>query len=243
MVYGRKNWDSNRIIGNKDKNTKWNITSGAGLFQQAEGASTKYYNSFNIKQFADQFLENAIGKIERGSRVIDVYTGEFGLIQASEAIIAAGGTRIDNNAPRGQYTGGVADTNSGAQNTIGYFTPQAVEYSYYNGIKFRFHVLDFFDDRTYFPAAPGNMRGTAESYRYLAFNTGGDAGIYRMIPKSAKEEYGYMPGLRDPFSQGGKGSPKVMVSPLDGYTVHWAKWGGMMLEDPTKMLDWRKNIQ
>jgi hypothetical protein len=243
LVYGRKNWDSNRIIGNKDKNTKWNITSGAGLFQQAEGSSTKYYNEFNIEQFADQCLENSIGKIERGSRVIDVYSGEFGVIQASKAIIAAGGVKIDNNAVRGRDSVSAADTNTMAANTIGYHTPQAVEYSYFNGIKFRFHILDFFDDRTYFPAAPGNMRGTAESYRYLAFNTGGDAGVYRMIPKSAKEEYGYIAGMRDPFSKGGKGSPKMMASPVDGYSVHWAKWGGMMLEDPTKMLDWRKNIQ
>lgn len=241
LIYGRKNWNSDHRIFNKDKNTKWDIASGAGLFQQMEGSSTHYYNKFDIKQFADQILDQSIGKIERGKRTVDVYTGEFGLIQASEAIRKAGGVLIDNASNNSEFVQKVAGGDSMHSNALK-FGFQFVEYEYYNGVRFKFHILPFLDDKVMFPKAPGNLKGTVESYRYLVFNFGGDAGIYKMIPRGAKEEYGVIPGLRDPFSAGGKGKSRFMASRVDGYEVHYAKWGGMMLTDPTKVIDWKLNV-
>jgi hypothetical protein len=48
--------------------------------------------------------------------------------------------------------------------------------------------------------------------------------------------------MRDPFSPAGKGSPKMVASRVDGYEVHFQKWGGMMIEDPTKVVDLRLNV-
>jgi len=243
LVYGRKNWNADHRVFNKDKNTKWEIASGAGLLQQMEGASTVYYNTFDIKQFADHVLDQSIGKIERGKRTVDVYTGEFGVAQASEAIRKEGGTLIDNSLSSGNanFVKGGAGTNIGHSNPM-YFGYQFTEYEYINGVRFRFHILPFLDDKVMFPKAPGSLKGTVESYRYLVFNFGGEAGIYRVVPKGAKEEYGVIPGLRDPFSAGGKGKSRFMASRVDGYEVHYAKWGGMMLMDPTKVIDWKLNV-
>jgi hypothetical protein len=49
--------------------------------------------------------------------------------------------------------------------------------------------------------------------------------------------------MRDPFSAGGKGQPKMVASPIDGYEVHFQKWGGMMIEDPTKVVDLRLLVE
>ena len=49
--------------------------------------------------------------------------------------------------------------------------------------------------------------------------------------------------MRDPFNAGGQGgAPKMMASAIDGYTVHMAKWGGMLVEDPTKIVDLRLSV-
>jgi len=75
----------------------------------------------------------------------------------------------------------------------------------------------------------------------IAFDYGGDAGIKRIMPKGAQEEWGYISGLRDPWSPGGKGTPKSIASEVDGYKVIRAKWGGIKVEDPTKIVDLRYN--
>ena len=66
----------------------------------------------------------------------------------------------------------------------------------------------------------------------------------RVKPKGVDDyNWAYIPGMRDPFSAGGKGKPKLVASPIDGYEVHFQKWGGMMIEDPTKVVDLQLSVE
>ena len=50
--------------------------------------------------------------------------------------------------------------------------------------------------------------------------------------------------MRSPYSPAGaKGSGKSMASSIDGYEVHMHKWGGMMIEDPTKVIDVQVTVE
>ena len=106
------------------------------------------------------------------------------------------------------------------------------------------HILDFFDDDVYFPQRHPDGLGLTESHRILALDYGDNAGIYRVKPKGVPDyNWGYIPGMRDPYSAGGKNKPKMMASSIDGYEVHLQKWGGMMIEDPTKVVDLRLSVE
>ena len=49
--------------------------------------------------------------------------------------------------------------------------------------------------------------------------------------------------MRDPYSAGGMKQAKHISSSIDGYEVHFQKWGGMMIEDPTKVVDLRLLVE
>ena len=77
----------------------------------------------------------------------------------------------------------------------------------------------------------------------MDFGTAGNAPNIQLVRiKGQAEEHGYIPGLRDPFSTGGKGKPKVMVTPVDGYEIHKADWLGIMVRNPMRMGEWIPTI-
>jgi hypothetical protein len=119
--------------------------------------------------------------------------------------------------------------------------PQWNIYEWYNGVVIKVEIVDFFDDDVYFPQRHPDGLGVVESHRILALDYGGEAGIYRVKPKGVPDyNWGYINGMRDPFTPAGKGAqPKMMASRVDGYEVHSQMWGGMMVEDPTKIVDLR----
>lgn len=241
LLYGKKNWTSDHQYLNKDDKTKYAIESGSGFFEQIAPSNVHYYNSYDLDWHLEMLLDMGVGKIERGSRTIHLLTGEWGAIEISKQIQAKRGTQnitiiqdrfLDSNSnPR----------NIGGMNTKATMEPQWNEYQWYNGIRLIVEIMEFFDDDVFFPQKHPNGRGIAESHRILALDYGGEAGIYRVKPKGVPDSnWGYINGMRDPFSPAGKGaSPKQMASPIDGYEVHRQLWGGMMVEDPTKIVDLR----
>ena len=237
MLYGKKNWTDNDAFLNKDQNGKFNLESGAGLFEQIDPSNIHYYTDFDIDWMVDVLVDMGVGKIEQGKRYITLGTGEFGLIQAHKALEAKSAQWTPNfNTDRFFKAGGP----QGVQMAKGY-GGQFTEYKAVNGVHLRFEIIPFFDDDIRFPTQHPN-KGTTESYRYLALDYGGDSGIYQVKVKGVEDTWAYINGLRDPFSPGGKGSPKQVVSRVDGYEIHRMKTTGMLVEDPTKIVDFRYNF-
>jgi len=239
-MYGKKNWTQDHKYLNKDDKTKYSIESGAGFFEQIAPSNVHYYNSYDLDWHLELLLDMGIGKIERGKRTIHLMTGEWGAIEISKQIQAKRGALgitiiqdkfIDSNSSHG---------NLGGNNIKATMEPQWNVYEWYNGVVIKVEIVEFFDDDVYFPQRHPDGKGLSESHRILALDYGEDAGIYRVKPKGVPDyNWGYIPGMRDPFSAGGKNQPKMMASSIDGYAVHFQKWGGMMIEDPTKVVDLR----
>jgi len=239
-MYGKKNWTKDHKYLNKDDKTKYSIESGAGFFEQIAPSNVHYYNSYDLDWHLELLLDMGIGKLERGKRTIHLMTGEWGAIEISKQIQAKRGALgitiiqdkfIDSNSSYG---------NLGGNNVKATMEPQWNIYEWYNGVVIKVEIVDFFDDDVYFPQRHPDGKGISESHRILALDYGEDAGIYRVKPKGVPDyNWGYIPGMRDPFSAGGKNQPKMMASSVDGYAVHFQKWGGMMIEDPTKVVDLR----
>jgi hypothetical protein len=243
LMYGKKNWTNDHKYLNKDDKTKYAIESGAGFFEQVAPSNVHYYNSYDLDWHLEMLLDMGVGKIERGKRTIHLLTGEFGAIEISKQIQAKRGQLnvtviqdrfLDSNSKPGNIGGG---------NTKATMEPQYNVYEWYNGVRIMVEILDFFDDDVYFPKQHPDGKGIVESHRILALDYGEEAGIYRVKPKGVPDyNWAYIPGMRDPFSPAGKGSPKLVASPIDGYEVHMQKWGGMMIEDPTKVVDLRLSV-
>jgi hypothetical protein len=236
-LYGKKNWTSDHKYLNKDDKTKYAIESGAGFFDQLDPGNVHYVNTYDLDWHLELLLDMGVGKIERGRRTIHLLTGEFGAIEISKQIQAKRGTMnitviqdrfLDSNSKAG---------NIGGMNTKATMQPQYNEYEWYNGVKIIVEILDFFDDDVFFPQQHPDGKGLVESHRIIALDYGDNAGIYRVKPKGTPElNWGYIEGMRSPYSPiGAKGH--AMASPIDGYSVHMQKWGGMMIEDPTKVID------
>lgn len=240
MMYGKRNWTADHVYLNKDDKTKYAIESGAGFFEQIAPSNVHYYNSYDLDWHLELLLDMGIGKLERGKRTIHLLTGEFGAIEISKQIQAKRGTSNVTVIQPNFLDSNSAGRNIGGMNTKATMQPQYTEFDWYNGVRIIVEILDFFDDDVYFPQRHPDGKGLVESHRILALDYGDDAGIYRIKPKGTPDyNWAYIPGMRDPFSPGGKAQPKLVASSIDGYTVHLQKWGGIMIEDPTKVIDLR----
>lgn len=244
LLYGKKNWTSDHKYLNKDDKTKFAIESGSGFFEQIAPSNVHHYNTYDLDWHLELLLDMGVGKIERGKRVIHLLTGEFGAIEISKQIQAKSGTGKFTVISDKFLMSNTNPGNLGGNNTKGLMEPQWNVYEWYNGVVIKVEIVDFFDDDVYFPQRHPDGKGIVESHRILALDYGDTAGIYRIKPKGVPDyNWAYIPGMRDPFSPAGKGSPKMVASPVDGYSVHFQKWGGLMIEDPTKVVDLRLSVE
>lgn len=239
-IYGKKNWTSNDLFLNKDQSGKYALESGAGLFEQIAPGNIHHYNTFDLDYFTEVLLDMGVGKTDRGAREIVLGTGEWGMYQFHKAVEKEGSKYSPNFFQDRFYKSSPGDT--GSKMSFGY-GGQFTEWIGPNGLKIKLQYIPFFDDRVRFkdenPAG-----GLNESYRYIAMGYGGDAGIKRVKVRGQAPVMRYIPGLRDPFTPGGTGMSNAMTaSKIDGYSVYMADWGGMMVDDPTKIVDFRFNKQ
>ena len=236
-LYGKKNWTADHKYLNKDDNTKYSIESGSGFFEQIAPSNVHYYNTYDLDWHLEMLLDMGVGKLERGKRIVHIMTGEFGAIEISKQIAQKTAAQVTIVSDK-YITGSTAPGNLGGKNTKYSMEPQYNIYQWYNGVELRIEILDFLDDDVYFPQRHPDGLGGVESHRMIALDYGEDAGIYRVKPKGVPDyNWAYIAGMRDPFTAGGKGSPKSVASAIDGYEVHFQKWGGMIIEDPTKVVD------
>jgi len=241
-IYGKKNWTADHKYLNKDDKTKYAVESGAGFFEQIAPSNVHYYNTYDLDWHLEMLLDMGVGKLERGKRVVHILTGEFGAIEISKQISAKTSQSVTVISDR-WLTGKTKSGTIGGSNTYSSQEPQYNIYQWYNGVELRVEILDFLDDDVYFPQRHPDGSGIVESHRMIALDYGEDAGIYRIKPKGTPDyNWAYIAGMRDPFTAAGKGAPKSVASSIDGYEVHFQKWGGMMIEDPTKVVDLRLNV-
>lgn len=249
-LYGKKNWNTDRQYLNFDDKTKFEIGGGMGFFDQIAPGNQHRYNTFDIEHLCTMALDMSIGRIGRGDRHLHILTGERGAIAIHKSIDQKQSTSkwtvVNTSASleAGLGISGGPASNIGHARSLS-FGQQFTEYHWYNGIKVTVEILDFFDDDVMFPARHPSNDGIAESHRMLVMGLGEDAGIKRVKIKGQDDITRVLPGLRDPFSVSGSNatSPNMIVSKVDGYEVVCAKWGGLNIEDPTKILDWQLNIQ
>jgi hypothetical protein len=242
-LYGKKNWTADHKYLNKDDNTKYAIESGSGFFEQVAPSNVHHYNTYDLDWHLEMLLDMGVGKLERGKRVVHIMTGEFGAIEISKQIAQKTAAQVTIVSDK-WLTGKTMPGNIGGKNTMSSLEPQYNVYQWYNGVELRVEILDFLDDDVYFPQRHPDGLGGVESHRMIALDYGEDAGIYRVKPKGVPDyNWAYIAGMRDPFTAAGKGAPKSVASAIDGYEVHFQKWGGMMVEDPTKVVDLQLSIE
>ena len=113
---------------------------------------------------------------------------------------------------------------------------QFLNYVAVNGIKFKLTVDPMKD------GYPNTLRhpdgGLASSYIYEIFDvgtTGGVANISKVSVKDEEEFFGYIPGLRDPFSPyNNRTDPRMMATSVDGYSVFKGFIGGVKITNMKK---------
>lgn len=230
LFYGTGNKTSEGAY-NQFGSSGFEIKAGLGLREQIAPANVFYYNTFNIQNLVKYALGLSVGKLPEDRRKFVIGAGEYGLSMISSAIEAYAGAaaitynRVDalTGGPKARYT-----------------RPQYISMADINGIEFDFiHIPDYDNETRNKLMHPDG--GTWESRRLtiMDFGTAGaHPNIQQVRIKGQPEEHGYIPGLRDPFSTGGKGKPKVMVTPVDGYEIHKADWVGIMVRNPMRMGEW-----
>lgn len=230
LFYGTGNKTADGYY-NQYGSSGYEIKAGLGLREQIAPSNAFYYNTFNIQNLVKYALGLSVGKLPEDRRKFVLGSGEYGLAMVSAAIEAYAGAaaitynRVDalTGGPKARYT-----------------KPQYISMADINGIEFEFiHIPDYDNEVRNKLMHPEG--GTWESRRLtiMDFGTAGaHPNIQQVRIKGQPEEHGYIPGLRDPFSTGGKGKPKVMVTPVDGYEIHKADWVGIMVRNPMRMGEW-----
>lgn len=234
LMFGRSNRAADGSYGNIGE-SGYEIKAGMGLRDQISPSNIMYYNKFDIEAFVDYCLSLSVGKLPEDSRRFVIGTGEHGLKVASRAIEAYAGA----NALEYQRIEGLKGGADGM-----FRRPQFKTIADINGVKLEFMHIPQYDD------AVRNKRkhpegGLAESHRMTIMDFGtakGEPNIQLVRAKGYEEQFGYIPGLRDPYSAGGMGKPKVMATSVDGYEIHKADWCGVLVRNPMRMGEWISNI-
>lgn len=233
LMFGKSNRRADGTYGNLG-DSGYEIKAGMGLRDQISPSNKFYYGSFDIETFVDYALGLSVGKIPQDKRNFVVGTGEHGLKVISRAIEQyAGANALDyDRQPLG----------SGSK--ASYQRSQFVKLADINGITFEFMHMPEYDDevrnKKYHPDG-----GLAESHRMTIMDFGtadGQPNIQMVRAKGFDEVFRYLPGLRDPYTPGGKGSPQFMASKVDGYEIHKADWCGIMVRNPMRCGEWIPNV-
>lgn len=230
LFYGTSNRREDGTYG-QFGSSGYEIKAGLGLREQISPSNIFYYNSFNIESLVKYALGLSVGKLPEDKRRFVIGSGEYGLAMVSAAIEAyAGASALTYNRVQA-LTGGAKAS---------YTKPQYTSMADINGIRFEFvHIPDYDNETRNKIKHPEG--GTWESRRLTIMDlgtAGANPNVQLVRIKGQAEEHGYIPGLRDPFSVGGKGKPKVMVTPVDGYEIHKADWLGLRVHNPMRMGEW-----
>lgn len=243
LFFGKGNQRADGTFGNIG-DAGGEIKMGMGLREQISAANTHYYTTFNVESLVDFALNLSVGRLPEDQRNFVIGTGEHGLKMVSRAIEQyAGANALTFTGSSGlQYNRMDTLSKTGGDNKWGYNKPQFVKFAAINGIKFEFIHIPWYDDQVRNKQMHPNG-GTVESYRLTIMDFGtssGNPNIQLVRVKGQDEVFGYIPGLRDPYTPGNK--VKQMASPVDGYTIHRADWCGLKIHNPMRLGEFIPNI-
>jgi len=232
LLYGK----SNKLADGTYYNTGssgFQMRTGMGLRDQIAPSNIMTYNTFDLDSFTDFLLGLSVNKLPEDKRKFVLATGEYGAIEFSKAV-EANSRSIDTS----HLAYGTTNRFSGSPQAATYSRGQFIKYVTYRGIEIEVVIMPQYDDIIRNKInMPGKM-GRAESYRYTILDFGtssGEPNIQRLVPKSGSEIYKYIPGLRDPFSPDNGINPGMTASRVDGYEIHRAFTGGIMVKNPMRL--------
>lgn len=229
FLYGKSNKDANGNYTTKGESGN-TIRSGFGLYEQMDGGNLLWYTTFSLKMLTNFAQDLSVGKLAEDSRKFILSTGERGASQFHEQAQEYAGTTWNAWSRSGHNWKDNGTTIDEAQIT---------KYRTVNGIEFII-VKDPQKDDPIINTIKFKD-GLASSYTYDLWDIGtenGESNIKKVMLKGQHEAFGYIPGLRDPYSPGGKGysgdsagSNRMMATAKDGYSCHKAFWGGIMIRN------------
>ncbi len=227
-MYALHNKTQNGTYTNKGE-SGYEIKMGAGLYQQISPSNIHYLNNYTLDQLEDILLSLSVGKLPQDQRKFVIATGEYGWKRFHKLVEAKG-------IPFGQMNAGNRITGTGNNLRFG---GQYTSIGFINGIEVELMKLPFLDDPT-LNTAQHPDGGLVSSYEMLIMDIGtsnGKPNIERVLVKGMETDaYGYVAGLRDPFTpNGGAGRPKMASNLKDGYEVGCMHISGLKVNNPTKI--------
>lgn len=241
LFYGKgnqRNKQTNGTFGNIG-DAGGPIKTGMGLREQISAANTNFYTTFSIESFVSYLLDLSVGRIPEKDRHFVVGAGEHGLAMVSRAIEQYAGATALSYGTDNNRMNTLSDKGSNKWN---YTRPQFVTHANINGISMEFVHIPWYDDQVRYKQMHPEG-GTVESYRLTIMDFGtqdGNPNIQMVRLKGQPEVFGYVAGLRDPYSPGG--GAKAMSTGVDGYTMHRADWLGMKVHNPMRLGEWIPNM-
>lgn len=226
LGYGKSNKLTDGTYGHTGESGN-TIRSGFGLYEQMEYGNILSYNSFSLDMLTDFAMDMSYGKIPEDSREFIISTGEYGAYQFhKDAVNKANAITYLNANVNIKTEGGKLTLDEG----------QFLNYVAVNGIKFKLTIDPMKD------GYPNTLRhpdgGLASSYIYEIFDVGttnGNSNISKVSVKEEEEFFGYIPGLRDPFTPYNKRTePRMMATSVDGYSVYKGFIGGVKITNMKK---------
>lgn len=226
LIYGKSNKLADGSYGHTGESGNV-IRAGFGLYDQAEYGNILTYNSFDLDMLTDFAMDMSYGKLPEDQREFVLSTGEYGAYDFHKAAVSKGSKitylRSDANI---RSEGGRMVLDEG----------QFLSYVSVNGIKFHIMIDPMKDG--YPNTMPHPEGGLASSRIYDIFDVGttnGEPNISKVSVRDEEEFFGYIPGLRDPFSPYNKRTdPRMMASSVDGYSVYKGFIGGIRIANPKK---------
>jgi len=221
LLYGKSNKLDDGTYGHSGESNNV-IRAGYGMYEQMEYGNVLSYAAFSLDMLTDFAMDMSYAKIPEDRREFILSTGEYGAYQFhKDAVNKASGFAYLQTDKLIKTEGGKLTLDEG----------QFLNYVAVNGIKFKL-MIDPMKD-----GYPNTMNhpdgGLASSYIYDIFDVGttrGEANISKVSVKDEEEFFGYIPGLRDPFSPYNRRSdPRIMATSVDGYAVYKGFIGGIKI--------------
>lgn len=214
------------------------IDAGYGIREQFLPTNKHYYNDISLDFLTRVALDVTVGKVDRADRTFVIGTGEFGLKRLHEMV--ASKLNANDYFWLNDHTGrGFAWSGNDINAKLGQFVGVAT----INGINFKFMHFPQYDDtiRNKIQHPDG---GVAESHRMTIMDFGSkqEPNIVKLRQRGFEPQYTYIPGLRDPYSKGGLGKPRMTTSTVDGYILNIADKGGAVVKDPTRVIEFIPSI-
>jgi len=227
LLHGKSNRLDDGSFGAKGESGN-TLRAGYGLYEQMEGGHFKYFNKFDLDNLTDFAMEISVGKLKEDNRKFVLSTGEYGAYDfhkaASEKADSFSWLHSDHNF---KTEGGKVILEEG----------QMMKYRTINGIEFSIIIDPMKDDqvRNKVPHPRGGLASSRTFDLWDFGTTNGNPNIQKVAVKDNEEFFGYIPGMRDPFSPYNKqSSPRMMATSKDGYAVFKQYIGGIMLRNPLK---------